>query len=152
MPTIEEQLAHLEEWYKKEAAEPLRVMESTDGMPSWGRSAAALYMNLTRAYENTKQRIIDGTFPEDPSSLTDAEALALVQSLFQEEPLTWRAKSSPELVVTSIIIPEKETPEGVLIGPTTRVWDSIIKELGYDWTKAYEISSRKWEEIIAAAF
>jgi restriction system protein len=70
----------------------------------------------------------------------------------QEEPLTWRIKSSPELVVKSIIIPEKETPEGALIGPTTRVWESIIKELKRDWTKAYEMPSRAWEEIIAGAF
>jgi restriction system protein len=152
MPTTEERLAHLEERYKEEVAEPLRVMKETDGFNSHGRAAYNLYLNLTRAYENTKRKVIEGTFPEDPESLTKEEALALVQSLFQEEPLTWRVKSSPELVVKSIIIPEKETPEGVLVRSTTRVWESIIKELKRDWTKAYEIPSRAWEEIIAGAF
>jgi restriction system protein len=32
------------------------------------------------------------------------------------------------------------------------VWVSIVKELKYDWTKAYEIPPRAWEEIIAGAF
>ena len=49
MPTTEERLTHLEEWYKEEVAEPLRVMEETDGFPSHGRAAYNLYLNITRA-------------------------------------------------------------------------------------------------------
>ena len=56
------------------------------------------------------------------------------------------------LVVSSLIIPSEETYEGVLVGSTSALWHRIIRELGNDWSVAFQISSRQWEELIAGAF
>ena len=56
------------------------------------------------------------------------------------------------LVVSSLIIPEGKTSEGVLIKSTAAVWHEIAKLLGKDWSKAYEIPPERWEELVAGAF
>lgn len=56
------------------------------------------------------------------------------------------------LVVSSLIIPEKKTGEGILIKSTSLIWDEIVKVVGDDWSKVMEIPPEKWEEVIAGAF
>lgn len=51
-----------------------------------------------------------------------------------------------------LIIPERREAEGALIKSISGLWAEVVKLLGSDWTKAYEISSDKWEEIVAGAF
>jgi restriction system protein len=57
-----------------------------------------------------------------------------------------------ELTVSSVIIPERKTTEGVLIKSTSVVWSAMVEELKNDWAKAYEIPPHMWEELIAGAF
>jgi restriction system protein len=56
------------------------------------------------------------------------------------------------LSVSSVIIPERASAEGVLIKATSLVWDEIVKALGADWSIAYSLPSERWEEIVAGAF
>lgn len=58
----------------------------------------------------------------------------------------------PALSVSAVIVPEKKVTEGLLIKSTSVAWAAIIEELEKDWTKAYEIDPRMWEEIIAGAY
>lgn len=59
---------------------------------------------------------------------------------------------SPSITVTSIIIPDRKTNSGLLVRSTSAVWDSIVNELGSDWSVAYKIPYDRWEEIVAGAF
>ncbi len=56
------------------------------------------------------------------------------------------------LRVSSVIIPERATAEGVLVESTSWVWDEIVRALGDDWSLAYQLTPEKWEEIVAGAF
>jgi restriction system protein len=56
------------------------------------------------------------------------------------------------LSVSSIIIPERSTEEGVLVKATSQVWVEIVQVLGNDWTLACQLPPEKWEEIVAGAF
>jgi restriction system protein len=56
------------------------------------------------------------------------------------------------LSVSSVIIPDKASAEGVLIKSTSLVWDEIVRALGADWSVAYGLPPEKWEEIVAGAF
>lgn len=58
----------------------------------------------------------------------------------------------PELSLQSVIIPETAVAEGILVRSTSLVWLSIIERLKDDWSQAYNIPWRTWEEIIAGAF
>lgn len=60
--------------------------------------------------------------------------------------------AAPSLAISSVIIPESKTTEGVLIRSTTVLWTEIVQKLGQNWEKAFEIDSTTWEEIIAGAF
>ncbi len=62
------------------------------------------------------------------------------------------ARRRSGLSVASVIIPERRVTEGVLVKATSLVWAGIIEQLQKDWTKAFEIPPRVWEEIIAGAF
>jgi restriction system protein len=56
------------------------------------------------------------------------------------------------LSVSSVIVPERSTAEGILIKSTSLVWDEIVQALGDDWTLAYRLTPEQWEEIVAGAF
>jgi restriction system protein len=62
--------------------------------------------------------------------------------------------SSPPvgLRIDSLIIPQKKTAEGVLIASTSIVWTEIVSRLSKNWNEAYQISSERWEELVAGAF
>jgi restriction system protein len=57
-----------------------------------------------------------------------------------------------EVTVSSVIIPEQKSTEGVLVKSASLVWASIVDELELDWRKAYEIPPHVWEEIVAGAY
>jgi restriction system protein len=63
-----------------------------------------------------------------------------------------QARVVPSLTVTSLIIPEGKTQSGLLVKSTSALWKSIAKELGNDWSLAYQIPPERWEEIVAGAF
>jgi restriction system protein len=60
--------------------------------------------------------------------------------------------SRATLSVSSLIIPERATAEGILIKSTSLVWNEIVQALGNDWALAYQLRSDQWEEIVAGAF
>jgi restriction system protein len=64
------------------------------------------------------------------------------------------AEEGPKASVTlsSLIIPDEKTAEGVLVRSASTLWSEIVSQLGSDWSLAYNIPSDRWEEIIAGAF
>jgi restriction system protein len=58
----------------------------------------------------------------------------------------------PRFSVSSIIIPERSVAEGTLIKSTSIIWMELVRQLGSDWSIAYQLSPKDWEEIVAGAF
>lgn len=56
------------------------------------------------------------------------------------------------LTVSSLIIPERAVDEGVLVRSTAAVWIEVVKHLSKDWTLAFQLTPRQWEELVAGAF
>jgi hypothetical protein len=56
------------------------------------------------------------------------------------------------LRIQCIIISEKKTTEGALVGSTSVLWTEIVQRLHKRWEEAFEIPPEKWEELIAGAF
>jgi restriction system protein len=56
------------------------------------------------------------------------------------------------LTVSGIIIPERPVEEGVLIRATGNLWAEIVARLSADWSEAYKLTPRQWEELVAGAF
>jgi restriction system protein len=56
------------------------------------------------------------------------------------------------LSVSSIIIADEKTSEGILIKSTSAIWREIAQKVGNDWSLAYQIPPEKWEEMVAGAF
>jgi restriction system protein len=83
----------------------------------------------------------------------DAAHMVAATSWSTGTPLPLRAQEQvPSLTVTSVIIPEGKTPSGLLVKSTSAIWNRIVKELGNDWSLAYQIPPERWEEIVAGAF
>jgi restriction system protein len=55
------------------------------------------------------------------------------------------------LTSTAILIAERQTDNGLLVKSYGAGWVAIVRELGNDWSKAFEIDARRWEEILAGA-
>jgi len=60
--------------------------------------------------------------------------------------------SRPVLVSESLIIPEGRTHEGVLIKSNSAVLRAIIARLGADWSVAFQLNARQWEELMAGVY
>jgi restriction system protein len=60
--------------------------------------------------------------------------------------------SSASLLLQTVIVPGAMTNEGQLIEAVTLPWFEIIELLTRDPFLAYQITDRKWEEIIAGAY
>lgn len=60
--------------------------------------------------------------------------------------------NQPEIVISALIYPEKKVHDGLLIASTSIAWQGIVEGLGNDWSKALELSSDQWEELIAGAY
>ena len=58
----------------------------------------------------------------------------------------------PEIGVGMVIIPEKPVAEGVLVQSAAAFWAEVVEELEKDWTKAYTLDPRVWEELVAGAY
>ncbi|WP_370691289.1 restriction endonuclease [Bradyrhizobium sp.] len=56
------------------------------------------------------------------------------------------------VVVSGLIIPERQDAEGILVKSYGALWLEIARQLGTDWSKAFQLSSREWEEMLAGAF
>jgi restriction system protein len=62
-----------------------------------------------------------------------------------------RGRKLVTLTSTAILIPENQTAEGLLIKSYGEAWTDIVHHLGDNWTAAYQIGPRTWEEILAGA-
>ena len=51
-----------------------------------------------------------------------------------------------------VITPERPVSEGVLVKSTSVFWVEVVEELEKDWTKAYTLDPRVWEELVAGAY
>jgi restriction system protein len=100
-----------------------------------------------QAIKEYRNRVVHGQ--ELAAPLT---AFSLLAFYILSEMQTKTERPHPELVIKSVIIPERMVSEGVLIKSTSVVWASIVDELRKDWTKAYEIPPRVWEELVAGAY
>jgi restriction system protein len=64
----------------------------------------------------------------------------------------FRGSEKVPLSLSGIVIPERKVAEGLLVRSTSLMWATIVDELNYDWSAAYQIPPEKWEEIIAGAY
>jgi restriction system protein len=62
------------------------------------------------------------------------------------------AAKKADVSISSIIIPEKRTSEGILVKSISDLWGEVVTRLGADWSAAVQISPDQWEELIAGAF
>ena len=60
--------------------------------------------------------------------------------------------STTSLLVQAVVESYGATSEGSLVRAVVLPWRTIIQKLGKDCSVAFQISSRMWEEMIAAAF
>ena len=67
------------------------------------------------------------------------------------EEVTKIAQSSKIIVLAhaALLIPEANVPEGMLVKTYADLWLQLARELGNDWTKAFNLSDREWEEMLA---
>jgi restriction system protein len=61
-------------------------------------------------------------------------------------------QSVASLLLQTVIVPGQKTPEGCLIEAVAVPWFEIIAAIGRDPNTVFQISPRKWEEIIAGAY
>jgi restriction system protein len=62
------------------------------------------------------------------------------------------AAAIPSLLLQTVIVPGARTTEGTLIEAVALPWFDIIAFLKTDPSIAFQLSSEKWEEIIAGAY
>jgi restriction system protein len=60
--------------------------------------------------------------------------------------------TATNLLLQTVIVPSRKTDEGQLIEAVTIPWFEIIEALSANPALAYQISDRKWEEIVAGAY
>jgi restriction system protein len=98
-------------------------------------------------------RALEEMIRKDPKlgeNLEDNVPQHLITETINE--LVKKNSTRPELSVGSVIIPEGPGSEGVLIRSTSAIWDAVMNMLRSDWSQAYGIPPRVWEEIIAGAY
>jgi restriction system protein len=64
----------------------------------------------------------------------------------------YRRRHQPSISVSTILVPDRNTDEGLLIKGTTIAWAQIAEMLKGNWTEAFSIPPEKWEEMIAGAY
>ena len=63
-----------------------------------------------------------------------------------------RSESSPSLILQVAIFPERNVEEGMVVRAVSIPWRLLVERLRKDWSQAYLITPRKWEELVATAF
>ncbi|GMP02779.1 restriction endonuclease [Bradyrhizobium sp. TM239] len=61
------------------------------------------------------------------------------------------ATNIASITVGGLIVPERQTSEGLLIKSYAGVWVEIAQRLGEDWNLAFQLNDRQWEEMLAGA-
>jgi restriction system protein len=94
-----------------------------------------------------------GPAPPDSHSYSGSVALSINVSsaVFVGEALRTTIDVS-SLLLQTVVTPGPKTPEGRLIEAVTLPWFEIIAAIKNDPSIVFQISPRKWEEIIAGAY
>jgi restriction system protein len=66
--------------------------------------------------------------------------------------MLWNGGNVATLTISSLIVPARQDAEGVLVKSYGALWLEMARQLGTDWTKAFDLSPRQWEEMLAGAF
>ena len=61
-------------------------------------------------------------------------------------------KDLPSILMQAVVIPGEKNEEGRLIQAVALPWFDIINLIKNDPSIAFQIDSRKWEEIVAGAY
>jgi restriction system protein len=91
-------------------------------------------------------------------SAADAVAPVTVVMNLQEEPDTASMRgtaataANAQFLLQAVVVPGEKTHEGQIIEAVTVPWFDIIEAILKDPKTAFEISPRKWEEIVAGAY
>lgn len=98
----------------------------------------------------------DYIFELTDSAKTHIELIATnedFQALFSAAMLgIVRSSTNPQLSFGAILDYSGSVPDGSLITALYHPWRAIVNELSRDWSLAYKIPPRRWEEVIAGAF
>lgn len=62
-----------------------------------------------------------------------------------------RGRELVSLNSTAILVPGSASAEGLLVKSYGAAWIEVARHLGNDWTAAFKIEPRTWEEILAGA-
>lgn len=135
-----------------------------------GDRERAVRLGLEDWVQNVRQHLTeifgdDSLIPFESKGVTRAERMETIESiqgidlrldeahlrLFIDSVLIG-AESEERLLVQCVVYPYGRNSEGELIHAVSLPWRKIVSELRGDWSKACQVSSRQWEEIIAAAF
>jgi len=65
--------------------------------------------------------------------------------------LLGNATKIASITLNGLIVPDRQTSEGTLIKSYAGVWIEIAQRLGEDWTLAFQLNDRQWEEMLAGA-
>src|SRR5204862_470606 len=93
-------------------------------------------------------------------SASDATVMGSVNVVEEDDRLVASAKIAVQidhglklvtLTSTAILTFDRETDRGLLVKSLGTAWIDIVRVLGGDWNKAYQIDARTWEKILAGA-
>lgn len=129
-------------------------------VPASGGTVHALTI---RAHDGAEDRvrilISDGLTEREAASALRKELIHFARESDTAAALQERVSSKeaggspPDIQIGAVLIPDEQTsPEGVLIKATSIAWKAVVDQISADWTRAYQISPRMWEEIIAGAY
>jgi restriction system protein len=62
-----------------------------------------------------------------------------------------RGRKLVTLTSTAILTYDRETDRGLLVKSLGTAWIEIVRMLGDDWNRAFQIDARTWEKILAGA-
>jgi restriction system protein len=74
---------------------------------------------------------------------------ALIPLLFEQ---IERGRLVASLTIGAVIVPDRQEAEGVLLKSCANLWLEVVRHLGADWSLAFTINPRVWEELLAGAF
>jgi restriction system protein len=127
----------LEEWARNVINHLGQLLGPHSAFPSVAGSSTAERDRLLASIHRIKIQV-------DPAKL----ALFIDAMLLKQQHLA----EGPILLVQGLLEPLGTTEYGKLVRAIALPWQAIVSALRKDWSKAYQISSAKWEEIVAAAF
>ncbi len=60
--------------------------------------------------------------------------------------------NTPSITIQAVVTPIADHPDGQIVVAIPNIWREVAVMLGADWSSAFTIPPRAWEELIAATF